>query len=93
MANELKAQNLACAYEVRRWYPVDRVIDFIRERDIKRLILGTSSRGKLGKLLLGSVAEAIDTQFRYSRLHRGSAFQANATKQTAPGYLCHLSAS
>jgi nucleotide-binding universal stress UspA family protein len=55
----LKAQNLACAYEVRRWYPVDRVIDFIRERGIKRLILGTSSRGKLGKLLLGSVAEEL----------------------------------
>jgi nucleotide-binding universal stress UspA family protein len=59
VANELKAQNLACAYEVRRWYPVDRIIDFIRERDIKRLILGTSSRGKLGKLLLGSVAEQL----------------------------------
>jgi nucleotide-binding universal stress UspA family protein len=58
-ANELKAQNLACAYEVRRWYPADRVIDFIRERGIKRLILGTSSRGKLGKLLLGSVAEEL----------------------------------
>ena len=59
VANELKAQDLACAYEVRRWYPVDRVIDFIRERGIKRLILGTSSRGKLGKLLLGSVAEEL----------------------------------
>jgi nucleotide-binding universal stress UspA family protein len=59
VADEVKAQNLACAYEVRRWYPVDRVTDFIRERDIKRLILGTSSRGKLGKLLLGSVAEQL----------------------------------
>ena len=59
VASELKAQNLACAYEVRRWYPVDRIIDFIREREIKRLIIGTSSRGKLGKLLLGSVAEQL----------------------------------
>jgi nucleotide-binding universal stress UspA family protein len=59
VAKELKAQKLACAYEVRRWYPVDRVTEFIRERGIKRLILGTSSRGKLGKLLLGSVAEAL----------------------------------
>jgi nucleotide-binding universal stress UspA family protein len=59
VTNELKAQNLACAYEVRRWYPVDRVIDFVHERGIKRLILGTSSRGKLGKLLLGSVAEEL----------------------------------
>ncbi len=59
VAKELKARNLACAYEVRRWYPVDRVTEFIHERGIKRLILGTSSRGKLGKLLLGSVAEEL----------------------------------
>jgi nucleotide-binding universal stress UspA family protein len=59
VARELRAQNLACAYEVRRWYPVDRVIEFVRERGIKRLIIGTSSRGKLGKLLLGSVAEEL----------------------------------
>jgi nucleotide-binding universal stress UspA family protein len=59
VADEVKAQNVACAYEVRRWYPVDRVIEFIRERGIKRLIIGTSSRGKLGKLLLGSVAEEL----------------------------------
>ncbi len=59
VANKLKAQNLACAYEVRRWYPVERITEFIRERGIKRLILGTSSRGKLGKLLLGSVAEEL----------------------------------
>ena len=59
VAERLKAQNLACAYEVRRWYPVDRVTEFIREHGIKRLIIGTSSRGKLGKLLLGSVAEEL----------------------------------
>jgi nucleotide-binding universal stress UspA family protein len=59
VASELKAQKLACAYEVRRWYPVDRITEFISERGIKRLILGTSSRGKLGKLLLGSVAETL----------------------------------
>jgi nucleotide-binding universal stress UspA family protein len=59
VADRLKAQKLACAYEVRRWYPVDRITEFIGERGIKRLILGTSSRGKLGKLLLGSVAETL----------------------------------
>jgi len=59
VANELRAQKLACGYEVRRWYPVDRVTEFIRDRGIKRLIIGTSSRGKLRKLLLGSVAEEL----------------------------------
>lgn len=59
VTSELKAQNLACAYEIRRWQPAERVVEFIRERGIKRLIIGTSSRGKLGKLLLGSVAEEL----------------------------------
>ncbi len=56
---ELKTMNVACAYEVRRWYPVDRITEFIRERQIRRLIIGTSSRGVLGKLLVGSVAETL----------------------------------
>lgn len=59
VALELKGKNLACAYEVRRWYPVDEIKNFIREHDAERLIIGTSGRGKLGKLLIGSVAEAL----------------------------------
>ena len=59
VAFRLKEQNVACAYEVRRWYAVDQIKEFIRERGIERLILGTSSRGKLGKLLIGSVAEEL----------------------------------
>jgi nucleotide-binding universal stress UspA family protein len=56
---ELDEKNVACAYEVRRWYPVDDVKACIREHGIDRLIVGTSSRGKLGKLLVGSVAEEL----------------------------------
>jgi nucleotide-binding universal stress UspA family protein len=56
---ELKVMNVTCAYEVRRWYPVDRINEFIRERQIMRLILGTAGRGKLGKILIGSVAEEL----------------------------------
>ena len=59
VAFRLKEQNVACAYEVRRWYPVDQIKEFIRERGIERLLLGTSSRGTLGKLLIGSVAEEL----------------------------------
>ncbi len=59
VALALREKNLACAYEVRRWYPVDEIKAFIREHSIKRLIVGTSSRGKLGKLLIGSVAEEL----------------------------------
>jgi nucleotide-binding universal stress UspA family protein len=59
VALELREKNLACAYEVRRWYPVDEIKGCIREHGIDRLIVGTSSRGKLGKLLIGSVAEEL----------------------------------
>ena len=59
IAFQLQEKNLACAYEVRRWDPVDQITAFIQEHEIERLILGTSSRGKLGKILLGSVAEEL----------------------------------
>jgi nucleotide-binding universal stress UspA family protein len=59
VALELREKNLACACEVRRFYPVDEIKGFIREHNVKRLIVGTSSRGKLGKLLIGSVAEEL----------------------------------
>jgi nucleotide-binding universal stress UspA family protein len=59
IAFRLKEQNVACAYEIRRWYPAERIKEFIRDRGIERLILGTSSKGKLGKLLIGSVAEEL----------------------------------
>lgn len=58
-AFELKTKDVPCAYEVRRWYPVDRIHEFIREHQIRRLLIGTHSRGKLGKFLLGSVAEEL----------------------------------
>lgn len=59
VALDLREKKIACAYEVRRWYPVDEIKGCIREHGIDRLIVGTSSRGKLGKLLVGSVAEEL----------------------------------
>lgn len=59
VALKLREKNLACTYEVRRWYPVDEIKGCIRDHGIDRLVVGTSSRGKLGKLLIGSVAEEL----------------------------------
>ena len=56
---KLREKNLACAYEVRRFYPVDEIKNFIHEHSVKRLIIGTSSKNKLDKLLIGSVAEEL----------------------------------
>jgi nucleotide-binding universal stress UspA family protein len=59
IASQLTAKNVACAYAVRRWYPVEEIVEFIRRHRIGRLIVGTSGRGKIGKLLVGSVAEEL----------------------------------
>jgi hypothetical protein len=56
---EMSTENVPCSYDVRCGSPVDRIIEFIHEREISRLILGTSSKGKASKLLTGSVAEAL----------------------------------
>jgi nucleotide-binding universal stress UspA family protein len=55
----LRRKTIPCAYEIRRCFPVDQIAEFIHEHNIERLILGTSSRGKAGKFLLGSVAEEL----------------------------------
>jgi len=59
VALELREKNLPCTYEVRRWYPVDEIKGCISEHGIDRLIIGTSSRGKLGNFLIGSAAEEL----------------------------------
>ncbi len=56
---ELSTENVPCSYDVRCGSPVDRIIEFILEHEISRLILGTASRGKASKLLAESVAEAL----------------------------------
>jgi len=58
-AFQLREKNIACTYEVRRWDPVNQTEEFIAEHGVEQLILGTSARGKLGKLLVGSVAEEL----------------------------------
>jgi nucleotide-binding universal stress UspA family protein len=37
----------------------DQVLTFMRERQIDRIVMGTHSPGPIGKLLVGSVAEAV----------------------------------
>jgi nucleotide-binding universal stress UspA family protein len=88
VALELREKNLPCTYEVRRWYPVDEIKACIRDHGIDRLIVGTSSRGKLGKFLIGS--RGVNTQFGDSRLHGWPAFLAMPAQQSSPDCLCPL---
>jgi nucleotide-binding universal stress UspA family protein len=44
---------------VRSGLPTDQILAFTREREIDRIVMGTHSPGLIGKLLVGSVAEAV----------------------------------
>jgi nucleotide-binding universal stress UspA family protein len=44
---------------VRPGLAADQILAFLREREIDRVVMGTHSPGPIGKLLVGSVAEAV----------------------------------
>ncbi|MGD0733952.1 MAG: universal stress protein [Terracidiphilus sp.] len=50
---------VGCEVVVRPGLPADQVLSFLREREIDRVVMGTHSPGPIGKLLVGSVAEAV----------------------------------
>jgi nucleotide-binding universal stress UspA family protein len=52
-------QNIACDAVVREGHAARQIEDAVREFQADRVLLGTRSRSKLGKLLLGSVAEQV----------------------------------
>jgi nucleotide-binding universal stress UspA family protein len=44
---------------VRPGLAADQILTYLREREIDRIVMGTHSPGPIGKLLVGSVAEAV----------------------------------
>jgi CO dehydrogenase/acetyl-CoA synthase epsilon subunit len=44
---------------VRPGLAADQILHFLREREVDRIVMGTHSPGPVGKLLVGSVAEAV----------------------------------
>ena len=50
---------LRCEVVVRPGLAADQIRIFAREREIDRIVMGTHSPGPIGKLLVGSVAEAV----------------------------------
>jgi nucleotide-binding universal stress UspA family protein len=59
LAERVRAAGLSCEVVVRPGLPADQILAFAREREIDRIVMGTHSPGHIGKLLLGSVAEAV----------------------------------
>ncbi len=54
-----RAQDIACDAVVREGQPAQQIIAATRQFNAHRLFLGTRSRSKVSKLLLGSVAEQV----------------------------------
>ncbi len=59
LAHRVREAGLTCEVVVRPGLPADEILAFTREREIDRIVMGTHSPGPIGKLLVGSVAEAV----------------------------------
>ena len=59
LAKRVREAGLNCEVVVRPGLPADEILAYTRERVIDRIVMGTHSPGPIGKLLVGSVAEAV----------------------------------
>jgi len=59
LAQQAQAAGVPCEVVVRPGLPADQILAYTREREIDRIVMGTHSPGPIGKLLVGSVAEAV----------------------------------
>jgi nucleotide-binding universal stress UspA family protein len=59
LAQRVRDAGLRCEVVVRPGLPADEILAFTREREVDRIVMGTHSPGPIGKLLVGSVAEAV----------------------------------
>jgi nucleotide-binding universal stress UspA family protein len=59
LAERARAAGIKCEVVVRPGLPADQILSYLRERPIERIVMGTHSPGPIGKLLVGSVAEAV----------------------------------
>jgi len=59
MASRVRETGVRCEIVVRPGLPADQILAFTGERAIDRIVMGTHSPGPIGKLLVGSVAEAV----------------------------------
>jgi nucleotide-binding universal stress UspA family protein len=59
LAERARSAGLRCEVVVRPGLAADQILAYTREREIDRIVMGTHSPGPIGKLLVGSVAEAV----------------------------------
>jgi nucleotide-binding universal stress UspA family protein len=59
LAERVRDAGVECKTVVRPGLAADQILCFLRERQIDRIVMGAHSPGPIGKLLVGSVAEAV----------------------------------
>ena len=59
LAARAREAGVRCEVVVRPGLPADQILTYTRDRVIDRIVMGTHSPGPIGKLLVGSVAEAV----------------------------------
>ncbi|MDR3738773.1 MAG: universal stress protein [Terracidiphilus sp.] len=59
LAAQIHVDGVSCEVVVRPGLAADQILHFLREREVDRIVMGTHSPGPLGKMLVGSVAEAV----------------------------------
>lgn len=59
LAQRARDAGIKCEVVVRPGLPADQILEYLNQRPIDRIVMGTHSPGPIGKLLVGSVAEAV----------------------------------
>ncbi len=59
LVQRVRYAGVPCELVVRPGLPADQILALLREREVDRIVMGTHSPGPIGKLLVGSVAEAV----------------------------------
>jgi nucleotide-binding universal stress UspA family protein len=59
LVQRARQSGVQCEIVVRPGLPADQILGYLRERHIDRIVMGTHSPGPIGKILVGSVAEAV----------------------------------
>jgi nucleotide-binding universal stress UspA family protein len=58
-AQRARQAGIQCEVVVRAGLPADQILAYLREHEVDRVVMGTHSPGRISKLLVGSVAEAV----------------------------------
>lgn len=59
LADRARREGIKCEVVVRPGLAADQILTYLREREVDRIVMGTHSPGPIGKILVGSVAEAV----------------------------------